>query len=310
MRSMGSVSITNEPLALLRALADESRLRILALLRARPRPLDVRAIADGVALHPNTVRDHLSVLFEAGLVSTQTERRERAGRPRTLYKSEERGERWLVPLAFERLPEEEALARSRAFVALMAARRSVREFGSDPVPRDLVENALHVALTAPSGANRQPWHFVVVADPAVKAEIRAAAEDEEELFYTRRGKEDYLRAIEPMGTTWVKPHLTDAPYLIAVFQEAWGIDEEGGKRTHFHVRESVGIAVGFLLAALQAAGLATLPYAPAPMEFLSRILGRPENERPFLLIAVGYPAPDAQVPALPRKPEHETIEFV
>ena len=308
--TMGSSSAVGRPLAVHRALADASRHRITELLRRERRALDVREIAKAVDLHPNTVRDHLNVLVEAGLVRTHVEARERAGRPRTFYELDEGTSLWLIPLEFERLPEGEALARSRAFLELMARRRSVREFSPEPVPRELVENAVQTAATAPSGANRQPWRFVIVADPAVKAEIRAAAEHEEELFYVQRANEEYLQAIAPMGVSPVKTHLTDAPYLIAVFQQPWGVDEDGDKVKHYYVRESVGIAVGFLLAALQAAGLATLPYAPSPMAFLNGILGRPENERPFLLVAVGYPAPDAQVPALPRKPASDVVDRV
>ena len=298
------------PRAVHRALADESRHRITELLRRERRALDVREIAKGVALHPNTVRDHLNVLVGAGLVKTHVEERDRAGRPRTFYELDEGSSVWLIPLEFERLPEPEAVARSRAFLALMARRRSVRQFSAEPVPLELVENAVQTAATAPSGANRQPWRFVIVADPAVKAEIRAAAEHEEELFYSQRANEEYLEAIAPMGVTPVKPHLTDAPYLIAVFQQPWGVDEDGDNVKHYYVRESVGIAVGFLLASLQAAGLATLPYAPSPMAFLNRILGRRENERPFLLIAVGYPAADAQVPSLPRRAASDIVDVV
>jgi iodotyrosine deiodinase len=305
---MGSVAF--DALTIHRALGDESRLRIVALLREQQRALDVRAIATGVALHPNTVRDHLNVLVEAGLVRTRPEKRGAAGRPPTLYEATERNDQWMLPFHLERLAEDEALARSRGFLELMAARRSVREFAADPVPLELVENAVRTAATAPSGANRQPWRFVVVADSHVKAKIRAAAEHEEELFYAQRANEEYLRAIAPMGVTPVKAHLTDAPYLIAVFQQPWGLDETGDKVKHYYVRESVGIAVGFLLASLQAAGLATLPYAPSPMAFLNGILGRPENERPFLLVAVGYPAPAAQVPALPRKPRRDLVDFM
>jgi nitroreductase len=227
-----------------------------------------------------------------------------------LYETDSRSEHWPIPLEFERLPEDEALARSRAFLELMSRRRSVREFAPDPVPRELVENAVRTAATAPSGANKEPWHFVVVGDPTIKTEIRAAAEREEELFFSRRANDEYLRAIEPMGVTPVKAHLTDAPYLIAIFQQPWGRDAHGEKEAHYYVRESVGIALGFLLAALHAAGLATLPYAPAPMRFLNAILDRPENERPFLIVAVGYPAVGAQVPALPRRPYSETVDFI
>lgn len=214
------------------------------------------------------------------------------------------------PLDFTRLAPEEAAARSAQFLRLMRRRRSVRHFSADEVPLELVMNAIRTAATAPSGANQQPWTFVVVADPAVKADIRAAAEREEELLYRERASEQYLAAIEPIGTDWIKPHLTDAPYLIAIFEQAWGLDENGDKKKHYYVRESVGIAVGLLLAALHNAGLATLTHAPSPMGFVKEILGRPANERPFLLIPVGYPAVDATVPALQRKSFEQIIEFV
>jgi iodotyrosine deiodinase len=307
---MRSRSRLNRPLEIHRALGDESRLRIVEFLRDEMRPVDVREIASAVALHPNTVRDHVSVLLEAGLVTVRTEKRARVGRPRVLYEADKRSDHWFVPLQFERLPEREALARSRAFFELMSRRRSVREFAPDPVPRELIENAMRTATTAPSGANKQPWHFVVVTDPVIKAEIRAAAEREEELFFSSRANEEYLRAIEPMGVTPAKPHLTDAPYLIAIFQQPWEHGHDGEKQANYYVRESVGIALGFLLASLHAAGLASLPYAPAPMRFLNGILGRPENERPFVIVAVGYPASGAHVPALPRKPASETITFM
>src|ERR687885_2349170 len=186
-----------------------------------------------------------------------------------------------------------------------ARRRSVRHFSREPVAWELVENALLTAGTAPSGANQQPWTFVVVSDPDVKARIREAAEREEERLYKERASQEYLDAIEPIGTDWNKPHITDAPYVIVVFEQAYGVEPDGTKRKHYYVRESVGIAVGFLLASLHAAGLATLTHSPSPMGFLSRILGRPENERPFILIPVGYPAEDAAVPDLERKPMDE-----
>jgi iodotyrosine deiodinase len=215
-----------------------------------------------------------------------------------------------VALRFARLSEEEALERSRAFLEQVGERRSVRRFSPDPVPRELIENAVGAAGTAPSGANQQPWTFVVVSDPEVKARIRAAAEREEELLYKQRASDEYLEAIEPIGTDWSKPHITEAPYLIAVFEQSWGHDGSGGKKKHYYVRESVGIAVGFLLIALHAAGLATLTHAPSPMGFLKEILERPENERPFLLIPVGYPAADAEVPALEKKALADIAEFV
>jgi nitroreductase len=214
-----------------------------------------------------------------------------------------------VPLEFERLGDEEARRRALEFFELMRTRRSVRHFSDEPVPRELVENAVRVAGTAPSGANQQPWTFVVVSDPAVKDRLRAAAEREEELLYRERASQEYLDALEPIGTDWVKPHITVAPYLIAVFEQPWGFAEDGSKHKHYFVRESVGIAVGFLLAALHAAGLATLVHSPSPMGFLKEVLERPENERPFLLIPVGYPAPDAQVPDLTKKPLEEIAVF-
>ena len=215
-----------------------------------------------------------------------------------------------APLAFSRIPDEVALRDSRAFLELMRRRRSVRHFSTDAVPRELIENALRTAGTAPSGANQQPWSFVVVSDQGVKERIRTAAEREEELLYTRRAGEEYLRAIEPMGTDAVKPHLTDAPVLIAAFEQAWGQRDDGGKHKHYYVRESVGIAVGFLVAALHNAGLATLTHAPSPMGFLMEILGRPENERPFLLLPVGYPAAGAPVPTLDKKPLEQIATFI
>lgn len=211
-----------------------------------------------------------------------------------------------TPLEFERLEPEEASRRALAFFELMRTRRSVRHFSTEPVPMELVETALRVAGSAPSGANQQPWTFVVVTDPAVKERLRVAAEHEEELLYTERATNEYLHAIEPIGTDWIKPHVTDAPVLVAVFEQPWGYDERGAKKKHYFVRESVGIAVGFLLAALHAAGLATLTHSPSPMGFLKDILERPDNERPFLLIPVGYPADGAMVPTLTKK---ELTEF-
>jgi len=211
-------------------------------------------------------------------------------------------------LSFERLSEEEALARSREFLARVSERRSVRQFSPEPVAQELIDNALRAAGTAPSGANRQPWTFVVVSDPELKQRIRAAAEHEEELLYTQRASDEYLEAIEPIGTDAVKPHITEAPHLIVVFEQAWSL-EDGERRKNYYVRESVGIAVGFLLLALHNAGLATLTHAPSPMGFLKEILERPENERPFLLIPVGYPAADAEVPVLEKKELGDIAEF-
>jgi iodotyrosine deiodinase len=213
-----------------------------------------------------------------------------------------------IPLRHERLEADEALGRSRAFLELMEARRSVRHFSSEPVPRELIENALLTAGTAPSGAHQQPWTFVVVSDPALKARLRKAAEAEERRFYEERATTEWLEAIAPIGTDWVKRHITDAPYVIVVFEQAWRAGN-GRKVKHYYVRESVGIAVGFLLASLQSAGLCALTHTPSPMGFLREILERPENERPFVLIPVGYPADSAEVPDLVRKPLDEIVVF-
>lgn len=215
-----------------------------------------------------------------------------------------------VPHEHDALDPTEAIERSRDFLALMRRRRSIRQFSPEPVPVELIENAIATAGTAPSGANQQPWTFVVVTDPIVKARIRAAAEQEEKLLYEQRATQEYLDAIEPIGTDWQKPHITDAPYVIAVFEQPWGYDEDGEKRKHYYVRESVGIAVGLLLVSLHEAGLATLTHSPAPMGFMSKILDRPENERPLLLIPVGYPADDATVPTLAKKSLGEIATFV
>ena len=212
-----------------------------------------------------------------------------------------------VPLGYDRPSPDDALERSRAFLCSLEARRSVRLFSPEPVPIELVENAIRAAGTAPSGAHQQPWTFVLVSDPEVKRELRAAAEAEERRFYEQRATPEWLDAIAPIGTDWVKTHITDAPYVVVVFEQAWRPGEDGRKLKHYYVRESVGIAVGFLLAALQEAGLCALTHTPSPMGFLTKILGRPDNERPFILIPVGYPAEDAEVPDLERKPLDEIL---
>ncbi|HST14758.1 MAG TPA: nitroreductase family protein [Gaiellaceae bacterium] len=213
-----------------------------------------------------------------------------------------------VPLEFGRLDPEEALARSREFTETMEARRSIRLFSPEPVPRELIDNALAVAGTAPSGAHQQPWTFALVSDPELKARLREAAEKEERDFYERRATDEWKEAIEPIGTDWVKTHITDAPYVIVVFEQPWRPGPDGAKIKHYYVRESVGIAVGFLLAALQVSGLCALTHTPSPMGFLRELLDRPENERPFILIPVGYPADDAVVPNLSRKPLDEIVD--
>jgi iodotyrosine deiodinase len=216
----------------------------------------------------------------------------------------------LVPLTHERLSPEEALRRSQEFLTRMQARRSVRTFSREPVARELIENAIRAAGTAPSGAHQQPWSFVVVADPELKARIREAAEREEREFYERRATPEWLAALEPIGTDAIKTHITDAPYTIVVFEQAWRSGPDGRRVKHYYVRESVGIAVGFLLAAIHAAGLCALTHTPSPMGFLRELLGRPANERPFVLIPVGLPAEDATVPDLARKPLSQIATFL
>jgi nitroreductase len=206
--------------------------------------------------------------------------------------------------------DEQSDAMARFFDA-MQRRRSVRDFSTEPVPRELVVDAIRVAGLAPSGAHQQPWTFVLIGDePELRARIREAAEAEEREGYDHRMSREWLEALAPLGTDWHKPHLTDAPWLIVVFERAYALRQEGGETTrvkHYYVRESVGIAVGFLLAALTHAGLATLTHTPSPMGFLRRILGRPENERPYVVIPIGYPAADATVPDLARKPLSEIL---
>jgi len=216
------------------------------------------------------------------------------------------------PLAFEHLSTDEQLTRSRDFLAHMQTRRTVRDFSADPVPFELIRNAVATAATAPSGANQQPWTFAVISDPTIKHEIRIAAEAEEKESYERRMSDDWLAALAHLGTDWHKPHLEDAPYLIIVFAQAhgWQTDADSGeqhKLKHYYVTESVGIAVGLLLASLHQAGLATLTHTPSPMKFLSQILNRPDNERALVVIPVGYPAADAQVPVITKKPLDEVM---
>ena len=174
----------------------------------------------------------------------------------------------------------------------------------------MIETCLRTAGTAPNGANLQPWHFVVVADPAVKRRIRVAAEAEEREFYSSRAPQEWLDALAPLGTDAAKPFLETAPYLIAIFAQSYGLLPDGRKVKHYYVAESVGIATGFLIAALHHAGLATLTHTPSPMGFLNEILQRPPHERPYLLLVVGYPADDAQVPAITKKPLDEIATFV
>jgi nitroreductase len=214
------------------------------------------------------------------------------------------------PLVFERLSPECQRRELGHFLERLRTRRSVRKFSPEPLPIELIEDAIRCAATAPSGANQQPWRFVVVTDPALKRRIREAAEAEEKDNYERRFPDEWLRVLAPFETDWHKEYLEIAPCLIVVFRIDYGLlPATGGERKikHYYVNESVGIATGFLLAALHIAGLATLSHTPSPMGFLARILERPANERPFLLIPVGYPAIDATVPDLQKKTLDEVL---
>ncbi len=206
-----------------------------------------------------------------------------------------------VPYRYTRLGQSEMLGRGRDFLDLMTARRSVRKFSAEPVSRDLIEIAIRTASTAPSGANRQPWRFVAISDPALKRSIREAAEAEEREFYEKRATAEWLADLAPLGTDWRKPFLETAPWIVVVFAESYGVDEQGSKHKNYYVQESVGLACGLFIASLHCMGLATLTHTPSPMGFLSRILQRPSNERPFILFPVGYPASDATVPDIGRK---------
>jgi len=207
-----------------------------------------------------------------------------------------------VPFEHQRLPGDEMERRARDLYAELDRRRSVRDFSTEAVPRELIELAIRTASTAPSGAHRQPWRFVAVSDPALKRRIREAAEEEERANYEGgRFPDEWLEALAPLGTDWHKPHLEDAPWLVVVFEELFGYDEAGGKRKNYYVKESVGIACGLFIAALHHMGLVTLTHTPSPMRFLGEILGRPKNEKPYILFPVGFPAAGATVPDLRRK---------
>ena len=216
-----------------------------------------------------------------------------------------------VPLLnYREHPIEEMRRRLNAFYTDIDRRRTVRDFSDRPVPKDIIETALKAASTAPSGANLQPWHFAVVSGPATKRKIRLAAEAEEREFYTHRASEEWLAALQPLGTDDQKPFLETAPYLIAVFLQKFGELPDGRKVKHYYPAESTGLAAGMLITALHTAGLATLTHTPSPMKFLNEILGRPKSERPFLLLVVGYPADDARVPDIKRKSLEEFASFI
>jgi len=204
-------------------------------------------------------------------------------------------------LDFKEFSEEEMRERSKSFLDELSTRRTVRDFSNKPVSLEIIENCIKAAATAPSGANKQPWQFIIVSDSKVKQKIREAAEAEEKEFYNHRATKQWLEDLNQFGTDWHKPFLETAPYLIVVFRQIYDIKDDGSQRKNYYVNESVGIASGFLLAAFHNAGLVTLTHTPSPMNFLGKILGRPENERAFLLIPVGYPDDEAEVPEITKK---------
>jgi iodotyrosine deiodinase len=208
------------------------------------------------------------------------------------------------------LSDEERIARAKAFAEELAQRRTVREYASTPVPREVIEHCLRAAGSAPSGANQQPWRFVAVSDPAMKHRIREAAEAEEREFYSHRATDDWLQALAVLGTDADKPFLEDAPWLIAIFYERFGVDAAGQKHKRYYPQESVGIATGLLIAALHRSGLATLTHTPSPMGFLSKVLERPRNEMPYLLLVVGHAADTCRVPDIQRLPLEAYASFI
>lgn len=216
-----------------------------------------------------------------------------------------------IPLeGFREYSGEELKLRSAEVYADIKRRRTIRDFADRPVPIQVIENCLRTAGTAPSGANMQPWHFVVVSDPVVKRQIREAAEKEEREFYSQRAPQEWLDALAPLGTDAHKPFIETAPYLIIIFVENYGVLPDGRTVKHYYATESVGIATGFLITALHQVGLATLTHTPSPMGFLNEILGRPSNERPFLNLIVGYPAENAVVPRITKRPLEDIATFV
>ena len=210
-----------------------------------------------------------------------------------------------VPLQFHRRSPEESLERARVFYKEMNRRRTTRHFSTTPVPRELIEYAIRTAGTAPSGAHQQPWTFVAVSDPDLKQKIREAAEREEHDFYHGKAPPEWLEALLPLGTDEHKPHLIDAPWVVVLFRKSYGLRPDGSRRTYYYTQESCGIAAGFFIAAVHQMGLVTLTHTPSPMGFLGELLERPANEKAMLVMPVGYPAEDARVPDLTRKPLDE-----
>lgn len=217
----------------------------------------------------------------------------------------------LVPLpSYIEYPLQEMKSRAKTYHKDLLRRRTVREFSDRKVPKDIIELCIKAAGTAPSGANKQPWHFVAVSDPLLKNKIRVAAEEEEREFYSGRAPKEWLDAVSPFGTDEHKPFLEKAPYLIAVFAKSYDAVPDGKRSKNYYVQESVGIATGILISAIHNAGLVSLTHTPSPMNFLNQILGRPENERPYLILVVGYPAEDAMVPEITKKSVNEIATFL
>jgi len=211
---------------------------------------------------------------------------------------------------FQTYPDEEMAQRAEAFSAEIRRRRTVRDYSDRPIPNEVIEHCLLAAGSAPSGANLQPWRFVVVRDPEIKKKIRIEAEEEEKAFYKDRAPQEWLDALAHLGTDWQKPFLETAPCLIAIFAQKYGLTPEGNRVKNYYVQESVGIATGMLITALHHAGLATLTHTPSPMGFLNEVLERPSNEKPFLLLVVGYPAEDAKVPDIQKFPLEKIATFI
>ena len=215
-----------------------------------------------------------------------------------------------MPLKYDKISIEEMISKSENFLNSIKSRRTVREFSNKEVPLEVIKNCILTANTAPSGANKQPWHFVVVKDKKLKKKIRIEAEKEEKEFYNNRATEEWLKDLEQFGTNPSKPFLEEAPYLIAIFEEKYSVDKKRVKRKNYYVKESVGIATGFLITALHQCGLATLTHTPSPMDFLNKILQRPKNEKPFLLLVVGYPKEGTKVPNIKKKRFEEIVTML
>ena len=213
-------------------------------------------------------------------------------------------------LRFNKLTKNEMLKKSKEFLQTMEKRRTVRDFSNNELPIEIIKNCIKTAITAPSGANKQPWHFIIIKDPKVKSKIREAAEKEEKEFYSHRATKEWLEDLNQFGTNWKKEFIDVAPYIIVVFKKKYDVNEAGEQKKNYYVNESVGIASGLLLTALHNAGLATLTHTPSPMGFLSKILNRAKNETPYLLIPVGYPDLDAKVPIISKKTLNEVCNTV